>query len=455
MTQAVERNTSDTAAGLLRALEECALPWSGARSDLDPLLELAQGATVVLIGEATHGTHEFYRIRAELTERLIREQGFCAVAAEADWPDAYRVNRYVRGLGSDFDAEEALRDFRRFPTWMWRNADVLDFVGWLRQENEARPPQEKIGFYGLDLYSLGRSIEAVLRYLERQDPKAAERARARYGCFELFGDDPEHYAYGAGLGLEPNCEQAVVSQLVELRAEKERMLRRDGIVAEDEYFHAEQNARVVKNGEEYYRSMFRGHIATWNLRDTHMADTLDGLIEHLRRHNPQPKVVVWAHNSHVGDARATELGQKGEQTLGQLARERLNGRARLIGFSTFDGTVLAAPDWDRVPERRALRPALTDSYEHVFHRFARNFVLRTADLNERDPGAALHQPLLERAVGVVYRPQSERASHYFRAQLARQFDAVIHVDRTRALEPLERLRTEDETEVPETFPSGM
>ncbi len=440
---------------LLRAIRETARPWTGSARDFEPVLQLTGSATCVLIGEATHGTHEFYRLRAELTQRLISEQGFVAVAAEADWPDAYRVNRYVRGLGRDGDAEEALADFRRFPAWMWRNSDVLDFVGWLREHNETREPQERVGFYGLDLYSLHGSIAAVLEYLEKSAPAAAERAKERYACFEQFGGDPEHYGYATSLGLAPDCEREVVLQLIELQRERDSILRRQGVAAEDEHFQAEQNARVVKNAEEYYRTMFGGRISSWNLRDAHMSDTLDALRAHLARRFDQPKVVVWAHNSHVGDARATEAHAQGELNLGQLVRERHAGRTVLVGFSTHSGTVTAASQWGGAAERKQVRPALPTSYEELFHNVGLpSFCLRPTEL-PAEVSPLLDEPRLQRAIGVVYRPQSERVSHYFNVQLAKQFDAMIHIDHTRAVEPLERGARVVREELPETFPSGL
>jgi erythromycin esterase-like protein len=439
---------------LLSAIVGSAHPFASA-PDFEPILDLTRSASSVLLGEASHGSHEFYRQRAELTKRLIVEQGAVAVAIEGDWPDAYRVNRYVRGLGSDADAEEALSGFRRFPTWMWRNSDVLDFVGWLREHNDALPPERKVGFYGLDLYSLHGSIDAVLAYLAKVDASAAERARDRYACFEHFGREPEGYGYATGLGLSPSCEQDVVSQLVELQQQRERSLRRDGLAAEDEYFQAEQNARVVKDAEEYYRSMFGGVDSTWNLRDRHMADTLAALKGHLAPRFSQPKVVVWAHNSHVGDARATEQGTDGQVTLGQLVREQEHAQTVLIGFSTFQGTVTAASNWDHPAERKVVRPGLPSSYEELFHRTGMpGFSLRLGDLGGASVQAALDEPRLQRAIGVVYKPETERLSHYYHVKLRQQFDALIHIDRTRAVEPLER-SARKRGEAPETYPSGM
>lgn len=438
---------------LTEALQWAAHPLTGAADQYDGLLQRIGDAPVVLLGEASHGTHEFYRERAQITKRLISEKGFGAVAIEGDWPDASRVNRYVRGESDDAEASEALAGFRRFPQWMWRNADVLDFVGWLRAYNDALPSHAvTAGFYGLDLYSLHASMAAVIAYLERVDPEAAGRARTRYACFDHFGPDVQAYGYATGLGLAASCETEVVSQLVELQRQAATYARRDGRVAEEEFFYATQNARLVQEAERYYRTMLGGHVASWNLRDRHMAETLDALLAHLGRQGPPAKVVVWAHNSHVGDARATALGQAGEVTLGQLARQRHAGSVVLVGFSTYEGTVTAASDWDEPAERTRVRPAVRESYEALFHATGLpRFLVRT----DEPAGAALREPRLERAIGVVYRPQTERASHYFYARLAEQFDAVIHLDQTRAVEPLERTGLWEAGEAPETYPSAL
>jgi erythromycin esterase-like protein/predicted phosphoribosyltransferase len=422
------------------------------------LSDLVGDAHLVLIGEASHGTAEFYAARARMTRRLIEEKGFCAVAAEADWPDAYRVNRYVRARGGDTTAEEALRGFDRFPAWMWRNTAVLDFVGWLREHNDGLGPDEraKAGFYGLDLYSLYRSIHEVIAYLDRVDPAAAARARRRYACFDHFsGDDAQVYGFAAAFGAGEACQREVVEQLADLQRHALELARRDGLSAEDELFYAEQNARTVQAAEEYYRVMFSGASSPWNLRDRHMADTLDALAGHLGRQRGTPaKIVVWAHNSHLGDARATETAALGELDVGQLARERHPGDCRLIGFTTYTGTVTAASDWEGPAERKSVRPALADSVEELLHEAGeKEFLLdfaaapRSADV--------LRSGRLERAIGVIYRPETERQSHYFRARVADQFDAVIHIDETRALEPLERTARWEEGEVPETYPFAV
>src|SRR5438874_10418697 len=366
---------------LINAIRETAHPLTGATTDYDPLMNLIGDARFVLLGEASHGTHEFYRMRAEITQRLISEKGFMAVAVEADWPDAYRVNRYVRGVSDDATANEALVDFRRFPTWMWRNADVLDFVGWLRDHNEAGGDDGKVGFYGMDLYSLHASMRAVLRYLDRVDPEAADRARARYACFDHFGEDPQAYGYAAAFGAGESCEREVIEQLVDLQEHAVDRARRDGLLAEDELFYAEQNARTVKAAEEYYRTMFGGRVSSWNLRDRHMTDTLDALSVHLSRQaGRQARIVVWAHNSHLGDARATEMASLGEYNVGQLVRERHTGHCRLLGFTTSTGTVTAADDWGGRAERKRVRPALPGSVEELLHQVGtKEFVVRFAE----------------------------------------------------------------------------
>ena len=432
-----------------------ARPLVGSTTDVDPLLALIGDARYVLIGEASHGTHEFYRIRAEMTKRLIREKGFTGVAVEADWPDAYRVNRFVRGASDDADAEAALAGFKRFPQWMWRNADVLDFIGWLRAYNDGRAAsQAKVGFYGLDLYSMHASMAAVLDYLDKVDPDAARRARDRYACFDHFGEDPQAYGYAATAGLAESCEREVVAQLAELRGAAADYIRRDGSLPADALFFAEQNAMLVRNAERYYRAMFGARALSWNVRDTHMVETLESLTHFLARGGAPPKLVVWAHNSHLGDARATQMGRQGEHNVGQLVRARHGADAVLIGFTTYTGTVTAANDWGGHAERKVVRPALPGSYEALFHD-ARdgNFLL---DLRtDGELRTALSTPRLERAIGVIYRPETERQSHYFLAQLPSQFDAVLHYDVTRAVEPLERTGVCERGEIPATYPSAL
>lgn len=445
---------TSTSSIVLDLIRDAANPLTGSSSDYDTLLSHIGDARFVLLGEASHGTHEFYRERARITKRLILEKGFCAVAVESDWPDAYRVNRYVQGDNTDPDAVQALSGFRRFPAWMWRNADVLDFVGWIRTHNDGLELQDRAGFFGLDLYSLHASMECVLRYLDQIDPEAAHRARERYACFDQFGDDPQSYGYSAGLGLRPTCEAEAVSQLVDMQHSSLRYARMDGLVALERFFDAEQNARVVMDAEEYYRTMFRGAVSSWNLRDQHMMETLVALEEHLSRGKSPAKMVIWAHNSHIGDARATSMGRSGEWNIGQLVRERYGPECRNIGFTTYSGTVTAATDWDGAAERKRVRPGRSDSYEGLLHDVGiPAFSLMLAKGSQVADG--LSEPMLERAIGVVYRPETELASHYFQAALSSQFDAVIHCDETRAVEPLEPVGARPDGEPAETFPSGV
>ncbi|MCW2901261.1 MAG: Erythromycin esterase [Streptosporangiaceae bacterium] len=427
----------------------------GVPSD-ESLFGLVADAHFALIGEASHGTNDFYAARAAMTRRLIDGWGFNAVVVEADWPDAYRVNRYVRGRGEDATAEESLRGFERFPTWMWRNTAVLDFVGWMRERNDRVEDQrEKAGFYGMDLYSLRRSMDEVVSYLERVDPESAARARERYACFDHYGgDEGQSYGFAAAFGAGERCEEQVVEQLVELQRHAREYMEKDGILPEEDQFYAERNAVVVQAAERYYRSMFDS-VSSWNLRDRHMVDTIEALSDHLTAWRGEPaKIVVWAHNSHLGDARATEMGARGELNVGHLIRERHAGDCRLIGFTTYTGTVTAADDWGAPAERKVVRQALHESVEELFHEVGnKEFLLRL----DTAPAAAeaLGGARLERAIGVIYRPDTERQSHYFHARVADQFDAVIHIDETRAVEPLERTAQWERGEAPETYPFAV
>jgi erythromycin esterase-like protein len=440
------------AADVLRAHPQ---PLTGGARDYDALLDLVGDARIVLLGEASHGTEEFYRERARMTRRLIEERGFTMVAVEADWPDAHRVNRWVRGEGTDSTAVESLDDFQRFPRWMWRNRMVLEFVEWLREHNDLLPADRRAGFYGLDLYSLYASIEAVLGFLDRVDPEAAGRARRRYACFDHFGEDTQAYGYSAEFGLSPSCEGEAIAQLLELQRAAVEPARRDGVAGPQELFVAQQNARLVKNAEEYYRTMFRGRDESWNVRDRHMVETLQSLVEHFGRSGEPARAVVWAHNSHLGDARATSMGDHGEWNLGQLVRERFSRAESVsVGFTTHTGTVTAANDWGDHPELMTVRPSLPGSIERLFHELAvPDFYLA---LRGSPAAAGLAGRRLERAIGVIYRPATERISHYFAADLPAQFDAVIHFDRTYGVEPLDLSTSWSESrELSETYPSGF
>jgi erythromycin esterase-like protein len=437
-------------------LTHALVPLTGSVRDHEALFEIVGDAPIVLFGESTHGTHEFYRARAELTKRLIADFGFSAVCIEGDWPDAYRVNRYVRGASDDAEAIESLGGFSRFPTWMWRNAEVLDFIGWLREYNDRAPAtgRQKAGFYGLDLYSMYASIDAVLTYLDRVDPQAAARARRHYECLHPFESHPERYGLAAETGAHPICRDDVVAELLDLQRKAASYARLDGRAAADQYFYAEQNARIVARAEEYYRAMLDESISTWNLRDSHMLDTLQRLIEHLTAFQGQTKAVVWAHNSHVGNADATSMASRNETNVGALARHVFGNRAVSIGFTTYTGTVTAASDWHAPEERKRIVPARGDSYEYLFHSL--NVPRFLVPLRPHRPKlSGLPQKARERAIGVVYRPQTELYSHYFTARLIDQFDAIYHFDVTRAVEPLERSPQWERGEPPEGYPSGL
>lgn len=444
---------------LAPVVRRAAQPLQGRIDDFEVILARARLAQLVLIGEASHGTHDFYRVRCELTKQLIREGRVSAVVVEADWPDTWPVHRYVTGRADAAEAAaDALGAFRRFPQWMWRNADVLDFVGWLRAHNEALPPARRVGFLGMDLYGLHASIDAVVHYLDDVDPAAAERARARYRCFDAGGIDPQRYGRLASLGLTPSCERAVVDQLRELQEHAGALLRRDGLIAAEDRFFVEQNARLIRNAERYYRVMFGHPAASWNVRDRHMVDMVLALQQFLHAEHRPGALVLWAHNSHLGDARATEMHELGELNVGQLVRERFGPAATLVGFTSFDGTVTAATSWDGPAQCMRVRPALPQSYEALFHAVAadvpsHNVLIDLAVTN--DAVLALSKPRLERAIGVIYRPETERHSHYFASRLPLQFDFVVHLDRTRAVEPLERYGTWSPLELPETYPSAL
>ena len=435
-------------------MDRLVLPLDGSDRDFDALLDTIGDAQFVLIGEATHGTHEFYRVRAQITKRLLTERGFAGVCIEGDWPDAYRVNRYVRGANDDAEAVESLDGFSRFPTWMWRNAEVLDFIAWLREYNDGlHGAAPKAGFYGLDLYSMYASIDAVIAYLDRIDPQAAALARQRYDCLAPYEHRTENYAYAIFRG-QPSCRQDVLQQLLDIQRHAFSYAKTDGLAAEDEYFYAEQNARVVAGAENYYGTMLDEDTSSWNLRDTHMVDTLERLTQHIARTTGRSKMIVWAHNSHVGDASATSMGRRGEINVGSLMRGRHGRSAVLVGFTTYTGTVTAAPEWHRPEQRRRVREARSDSYEGFFHELGvPEFYLPLRKHRPHLPG--LPESMLERAIGVVYKPETELVSHYFRANMLQQFDAVFHYDKTRAVEPLERTQVWEAGEVPETYPSGV
>ncbi len=445
---------------IIAALQAEARPFGGA-DDYEYLLDCIGDASIVLLGEATHGTREFYRLRAGITRRLIVEKGFDAVAVEADWPDALRVSRYVQHGGDDMAAEQALSGFKRFPQWMWRNHETVDLVNWLRLHNgHVASPARRAGFYGLDLYSLQQSMHAVIAYLQEADPAAAQRARERYSCIDHMADDPQRYGHATTFGMKEDCAREVVRQLTELTYQANVHLKLSGGQVPDELFYAQQNARVAQNAETYYRAMFMGRDESWNVRDSHMAETLEALREHIGQRTGKPgRIVVWAHNSHLGDARATEMGEHGQLNLGQLVRERYRPEDTfLLGFTTHTGTVTAATDWDGPAELKQVVASRPDSVERLLHEasVASGLPQLLLPLRGRDSMLArLPSRHLQRAIGVIYRPDTERHSHYFHADAARQFDALVHVDRSTALQPLERSALWRQDEVPETYPSGL
>jgi erythromycin esterase-like protein len=404
---------------------------TGNGTDYDPLLAAAANARVVFLGEQTHGTHEFYRERARITQRLVLERGFRAIALEADWPEIERVNRYIHGEGSDRSAQESLGGVSDFPLWMWRNTDVRDLVEWLRTHNAALPTEQRVSVYGLDVYSLYPSAEAVVAYLETVDPEAAGRARGQYACFAAYRPDPQRY--GAAATGSQTCEAQAAAVLTELQRHATNMPADP--VAAAALFSALRNAHSVANAEEYFRGLYTRGVSTWNVRDQRMEDALVAIGEHLGSSGAGPaRIVVWAHNTHAGDARATESGESGEHNVGQLIRQRFAGESMLVGFFTHHGTVMAAPAWGQSGRVFDVRPALPGSYSDVFHAAAQgNFLLM---LGDAAVSAALGTSRLERAVGVVYVPANERQSHYFLARLAQQFDAAIFFDVTNAVTPL-------------------
>ena len=417
-------------------------------ADLDPLLDRIGDARFVLLGEASHGTSEFYRWRTAITRRLVEERGFSFVAVEGDWPDCYRVNRFVKHLRESAEsAEQVLHSFARWPTWMWANREVVELVEFLRGHNSRHSWDRQVGFYGLDVYSLWESMAAVIDYLDRIDPDAAQLARRAYGCFDRFHGDAEEYARTTAL-TPTSCEPDVVQMLATLRANAPEYLD-DGREA---YFSAEQNASVAIDAERYYRAMIRGGPLSWNLRDEHMMDTLDRLMAH---HGPTAKAIVWEHNTHVGDARFTDMARDGMVNVGELAR-RAHGDEGvvLVGFATHHGSVIAAREWGAPMERMRVPPASEGSFEDLAHRSEAGdaFMLFGDDLAKN---AGFAEPIGHRAIGVVYRPGGERWGNYVPSIIPHRYDAMIYVDETNAVDALHMPVTVAGGDEPETYPSGM
>jgi protein-L-isoaspartate(D-aspartate) O-methyltransferase len=429
---------------LIESITDVAEPFESIDTvDLGPLLERIGDARVVLLGEASHGTSEFYRMRERISRELILKKGFHFIAIEGDWPDAARVDHYVRHL--EYPPSEWTA-FARFPTWMWRNNEVRDFVNWLREHNAATKPEARVAFHGLDLYSLHTSIDSVLDYLDQVDPGAAKVARQRYGCLTPWQGDPATYGHAALTGSYRSCEPHVVRALKDLLEQRVAYVEHDG----ERFFDAVQNARLVANAERYYRIMYYGSRASWNLRDEHMFTTLKNL---QTFYGAGGKAIVWAHNSHVGDSAATEMSSRGEHNIGHLCRQEFGSDAYLVGFGTNSGTVAAASDWGGPMEIKNVQPALPKSYERLCHATGlARFMLGLRNRTDLTGAQGLGKPQLERAIGVIYRPETERASHYFQAVLPRQFDEYIWFDATRAVTPFD---TAELLGLPDTYPFGV
>jgi erythromycin esterase len=437
--------------------------------DLNPLLEQTENNDVqyVLLGEASHGTSEFYSWRSEITKRLIKERGFSFIAVEGDWPDCYNVNNYIKGIsGSGKSAYDVLYSFNRWPTWMWANREIVELIEWLREYNKNLSEEQRVGFYGLDVYSLWESMEAVIRYLRKIDPEAVKTAIEAYHCFEPYEKSVEDYARATAFVPE-SCEDEIIDMLVHLHGKANRY-KSDGLASREGYFNAEQNAIVAKNAELYYRKMMQGGTATWNIRDTHMMDTLKRLMEF---HGKQAKSIVWAHNTHVGDARYTDMAEAKMVNIGQLVRKHAgDNNALLIGFGTYQGTVIAAKEWGENMERMHVPPAVEGSWDRLIHELSegRNSLLIFRDYSlgeyngkrqliveeeKEDPGTTIKRG--QRAIGVVYNPKYEKYGNYVPTDLTRRYDALLYIDNTHALHPLHMPEVKEDKDLPETFPTGL
>jgi erythromycin esterase len=437
--------------------------------DLNPLLEQIENNNVqyVLLGEASHGTSEFYSWRSEITKRLIKERGFSFIAVEGDWPDCYNVNRYIKGIsGSGKSAYDILYSFNRWPTWMWANREIVNLIEWLREYNKNLSEEQRVGFYGLDVYSLWESMEAVIKYLRKVDPEAVKTAIEAYRCFEPYGKSVEDYARATAFVPE-SCEDEIIDMLVHLHG-KANQYKRDGLASREGYFNAEQNAIVAKNAELYYRKMMQGGTATWNIRDTHMMDTLKRLMEF---HGKQAKSIVWAHNTHVGDARYTDMVEAKMVNIGQLVRKHAGDeKAALVGFGTYQGTVIAAKEWGENMERMHVPPAVEGSWDRLIHELSegRNSLLIFRDYSlgeyngkrqliveeeKEDLGTTIKRG--QRAIGVVYNPKYEKYGNYVPTDLTRRYDALLYIDNTHALHPLHMPEVKEDKDLPETFPTGL
>ena len=435
-------NTDETIINAVRSISSTLYGWE----DLDPLMDRVGDARYVLLGEASHGSAEYYDWRRTISRRLTTEKGFSFIAVEGDWPDCYRVNRFVKGYAdAGRDESEVLHAYERWPTWMWGNEQIVRLVEWLREYNERSPAQGKVGFYGLDVYSLWDSMNAVLGYLEKVDGSAVAAARQAFECFEPYAYDIQDYAR-ATAWTPDSCQDEVVRMLREMRRSALRPSHDDP----EEAFNAEQNALVVENAEKYYRTMIRGDSPSWNVRDEHMVETLNRLMEF---HGRQAKAIVWAHNTHIGDARYTDMAEAGMINVGQLVREQHEAEGVvLVGFSSYRGTVIAAQQWGAEMQTMSVPPGRPGSWEDVLHRAAASDRLLLFDCTE--PNEALLAPRGHRAIGVVYRPQYEAYGNYVPTVMPRRYDALAFFDESHALNPL-RLPVHADPDLPETFPTGV
>ena len=448
----MSRPRADSTDALASRVQRASRPLASVQ-DLDPLLDAIGDARFVLLGEASHGTSEYYSWRAELSRRLIREKGFSFIAVEGDWPDCYRVNRYAKGYAdAGRSAEEVLHAFERWPTWMWANREVVALTEWLHEHNQSLPEEQQVGFYGLDVYSLWESMSAVVDYLERVDPEAARTARRAYSCFDPYYEDVQEYARATAL-VPTSCEDEAVSMLGALRS-KARAYREDG---RDAYFNAEQNALVARDAERYYRTMVRGGPTSWNVRDHHMVDTLDRLMDH---HGRGARAIVWEHNTHIGDARFTDMRRAGMVNVGQLVREAHGERpderdgVMLVGFGSHRGTVIAGDEWGAPMRRMRVPEGREGSWEDLLHRASAHDKLLIFDGSSDGGIGGLDQPLEHRAIGVVYDPDAERWGNYVPTIVPRRYDAFIYVDKSKAVDPL-HMPVRVGGDEPETYPTGM
>jgi len=429
-------------------------------TDLGPLFEEIKLDEVeyVLLGEASHGTLEFYKWRMEITKQLIEDNQFSFIAVEGDWPDCYNVNRYVKGVPeSSESAYEVLYAFNRWPTWMWANKEIVNLVEWLREYNSNIPEDKKVGFYGLDVYSLWESMEAVLQYLQKVDPAAVKYAIDAYGCFEPYGKSVEDYARATAF-IPTSCEDEVINLLVALRS-KASKYKQNGLRHSEDYFNAEQNALVAKNAELYYRKMMQGGTSTWNIRDTHMMDTLKRLMNFYGKNNS--KSIVWAHNTHIGDARQTDMADAKMLNLGQLVREHATEKkTTLVGFGTYSGTVVAARQWGEPMQIMSVPEAIEGSWDNLLHELNGGndslLIFKGSNYEETKKSKIVWDKMRgQRAIGVVYQPEYEAYGNYVPTNLAKRYDAFLHIDKTQAVHPLHMPESREDPDLPETFPSGL